>query len=228
MSRFNPDRRRLLHALGASAALAGAAGIPGSSFAAAAGKPGKKLGRVVVIGAGFGGATAAKYLRKWSNGAIEVTLIERNKQFISCPASNEVLGGKPRLRFPGTQLRWPPEELGIRLVHASVTGIDADRRRVRTDSARGLRIRPSCPSRPALTSSTVAVRATTPRPRKRSCTPGKRVRRRWLYASSSKTCPTGALTYSPFRKRPIAARQAPTSAPARSPGTSRRTSHAPR
>lgn len=136
MSRFNPDRRRLLHALGASAALAGAAGIPGSSFAAAAGKPGKKLGRVVVIGAGFGGATAAKYLRKWSNGAIEVTLIERNKQFISCPASNEVLGGNRAYdslvhSYDGLRKNW-----GIRLVHASVTGIDADRHRVRTDSAR--------------------------------------------------------------------------------------------
>ncbi len=54
MSCFNPDRRRLLHAFGASTVLAA---IPGSSFAAATGKPGKKLGRVVVIGAGFGGAT---------------------------------------------------------------------------------------------------------------------------------------------------------------------------
>jgi len=135
MSRFNPDRRRLLHALGASTALAAAAGIPGTSLAAVASKRGKTIGHVVVVGAGFGGATAAKYLRKWSDGAIEVTLIERNKQFVSCPASNEVLGGNRAYDslvhgYDGLRKNW-----GIRLVHASVTGIDADRRRVRTDTA---------------------------------------------------------------------------------------------
>lgn len=136
MSHFNPDRRRLLHALGASTALAAAAGIPGSSLAAVATKRSSgKLGRVVVVGAGFGGATAAKYLRKWSNGDIEVTLIERNKQFISCPASNEVIGGNRAYdslvhSYDGLRKNW-----GIKLLHASVTGIDADRRRVRTDTA---------------------------------------------------------------------------------------------
>src|SRR6266705_5810356 len=54
--------------------------------------PAKPIGRVIVIGAGFGGATAAKYLRMWS-GAVEVFLIERNAEFISCPTSNLVLGG---------------------------------------------------------------------------------------------------------------------------------------
>ena len=38
----------------------------------------KKLGRVIIVGAGYGGATAAKYLRMWSDGAIEVFLIDRN------------------------------------------------------------------------------------------------------------------------------------------------------
>ena len=90
MNRINNDRRRLLQALGASATLAGASLLPGGALAA---PKGRKLGRVVVVGAGFGGATAAKYLRKWSDSAIEVVLIERNKEFISCPTSNEVLGG---------------------------------------------------------------------------------------------------------------------------------------
>jgi len=135
MSPFNPDRRRLLHALGASTALAAAAGIPGTSLAAAASKRGRKIGHVVVIGAGFGGATAAKYLRKWSDGTIEVTLIERNRQFVSCPASNEVLGGNRAYEslvhgYDALRKNW-----GIRLVHASVIDIDADKRRVRTDGA---------------------------------------------------------------------------------------------
>jgi len=55
--------------------------------------PAKPLGRVVVIGGGYGGATAAKYLRLWGRDTIEVLLIERNAEFVSCPASNLVLGG---------------------------------------------------------------------------------------------------------------------------------------
>src|SRR5689334_7165851 len=49
--------------------------------------------RVVVIGGGYGGATAAKYLRLWSDGAVEVTLVESAPAFVSCPLSNLVLGG---------------------------------------------------------------------------------------------------------------------------------------
>src|SRR5512147_252730 len=48
--------------------------------------------RVVVVGAGFGGATAARYIREWSPD-IEVVLIERNREFVSCPQSNRVLSG---------------------------------------------------------------------------------------------------------------------------------------
>jgi len=129
-SRFNPDRRRLLQAFGASAAFAAT-----PSWAASGKKPGQKLGRVVVIGAGFGGATAAKYLRKWSNGAIEVVLIERNKQFISCPTSNEVLSGNRAYEslvhsYDALKKNW-----GIKLVHASVTAVDTEKRRVKTDAA---------------------------------------------------------------------------------------------
>lgn len=62
---------------------------------ARAGKP--PLGHVVVVGAGFAGLTAAKYLREWSMGNLKVTLIEPNPQFISCPQSNLVLGGSRTL-----------------------------------------------------------------------------------------------------------------------------------
>lgn len=131
MSRINNERRRLLQTFGAAATLAGAALLPGSSLAAA--RKAKHLGRVVVIGAGFGGATAAKYLRKWSDGAIEVVLIERNKQFISCPTSNEVLAGNRDYgsivhSYDALKKNW-----GIKLVHASVTAVDTERRKVKTD-----------------------------------------------------------------------------------------------
>src|SRR3954454_2729118 len=48
--------------------------------------------RVVVIGGGFGGATAAKYVRMW-DPSIDVVLVERDTQFVSCPMSNLVLAG---------------------------------------------------------------------------------------------------------------------------------------
>ncbi len=52
----------------------------------------KKGPRVVVIGGGWGGATAAKYVRLLDPN-VEVVLIEPNRQFISCPFSNLVLAG---------------------------------------------------------------------------------------------------------------------------------------
>ena len=57
----------------------------------------KTIGRVIVVGAGYGGATAAKYLRMWSPD-IEVILIERNAEFVSCPLSNLVLGGSKTIQ----------------------------------------------------------------------------------------------------------------------------------
>ena len=48
------------------------------------------LGRVVIIGGGYAGTTAAKYIRMWSNGNIETVVIEKSSQFVSCPLSNLV------------------------------------------------------------------------------------------------------------------------------------------
>src|SRR5574341_372157 len=66
--------------------LAGAVSLAGC----AAATPSKA--RVVVVGGGFGGATAAKYIRLW-DPSIDVVLVEREAQFISCPISNLVLAG---------------------------------------------------------------------------------------------------------------------------------------
>jgi len=73
-------KRRDFLKLAGAASLAGCASTPPSK------------GRVVVIGGGFGGATAAKYIRMW-DPAIEVVLVERESGFTSCPISNMVLGG---------------------------------------------------------------------------------------------------------------------------------------
>ncbi|HSV46000.1 MAG TPA: NAD(P)/FAD-dependent oxidoreductase [Ramlibacter sp.] len=53
--------------------------------------------RVVVVGGGYGGATAAKYVRLLSDHKIDVVLIEPNEAFVSCPVSNLVLGGSKSL-----------------------------------------------------------------------------------------------------------------------------------
>ena len=48
---------------------------------------------MLVIGGGYGGATAAKYVRLLSEQKIDVVLVEPNDAFVSCPLSNLVLGG---------------------------------------------------------------------------------------------------------------------------------------
>ncbi|HEX7007657.1 MAG TPA: FAD-dependent oxidoreductase, partial [Alphaproteobacteria bacterium] len=79
--------------------------------------------RVVVIGGGFGGATAAKYLRLL-DPAIEVTLVEPNPYFYTCPFSNLVLAG---LR-PMSAIRHGYDKLagtyGVKLVQASAAAVD--------------------------------------------------------------------------------------------------------
>lgn len=49
--------------------------------------------KVVVIGGGAGGATAARYLAKDSAGALDITLIEANPTYTTCFFSNLYLGG---------------------------------------------------------------------------------------------------------------------------------------
>ena len=79
--------------------------------------------KVVVVGAGYGGATAAKYIRKWSAGRIEVTLVERETAFVSCPVSNLVIGGSRRI----ADITVPYDGLakwGVRVVRDEALDID--------------------------------------------------------------------------------------------------------
>ncbi len=117
---FSPTRRRLLAAGGL--ALAGCATAPGGSS-------GAPIGHVVVVGGGFGGATAARYLRMWG-GNVEVTLIERNPQFVSCPISNLVIGG----HRPMSEITMGYEglkALGVKVLQGEAVAIDAASRQVR-------------------------------------------------------------------------------------------------
>jgi sulfide dehydrogenase [flavocytochrome c] flavoprotein chain len=90
----------------------------------------KGQAQVVVIGGGYGGATAARYLKLWGGKPIHVSLIERNQQFISCPLSNLVLGGSKTL----ASLTRSYDKLGksgVRLVRAEVVAIDPAKRHVK-------------------------------------------------------------------------------------------------
>lgn len=91
--------------------------------------------RVVIIGGGYAGATAAKYIRIWSQGSIEVLVIEQYSQFVSCPLSNLVLGGS--LNINDLTFGYDALKLnhGIQWVQDKVTGIDATTKKVQT--ARG-------------------------------------------------------------------------------------------
>src|SRR5690606_34986570 len=87
--------------------------------------------KVVVIGGGYGGATAAKYIRLVSEKSIQVTLVEPNATFISCPISNLVLGGHKTMADITTPYDNLEKRHGIKLVRDMVTNIDADKRVVK-------------------------------------------------------------------------------------------------
>jgi len=89
------DRREFLKASAgvvAVSSLAGCASAPSSSAAVAKAGP-----KVVVVGAGFGGATFARYMKMW-HPKTELTLIEPNAMFVSCPFSNTVLAGMNKMQ----------------------------------------------------------------------------------------------------------------------------------
>ncbi len=86
--------------------------------------------KVVIVGGGIGGATAAKYIRL-ADASIDVTIIEPNKHYYTCFMSNEVLGGERDLNT----LKFGYDGLanhGVRVVHDVVTDIDANGRTVTT------------------------------------------------------------------------------------------------
>ncbi len=121
--------RRLF--LGQTAALMGvaSAGLPNLAFASTANKA-----KVVVVGAGYGGATAAKYLRMLSDGGIDVTLIEPNSEFISCPLSNLVVGGVEPIDALTSSYDGLVKNHGVRMVQDRVTQIDTQKKHVKLSS----------------------------------------------------------------------------------------------
>ena len=116
------------HFLRAGAA-AGVMGLTG--YATAGGDPGPK---VVVVGGGYGGATAAKYVRMWSDYRVNVTLVEPNPAFVSCPISNLVIGGSKTIADVTTPYDNLTQRHGVRVVRDVAASIDPDKRIVKLAS----------------------------------------------------------------------------------------------
>lgn len=84
--------------------------------------------RIVVVGGGFGGATAARYIKRL-NPSIQVTLIEPHHTFYTCPFSNLYLAG---LRTLDQQAHGYEglKSLGVEVIHDYATTVDADKKTV--------------------------------------------------------------------------------------------------
>jgi len=85
---------------------------------------------VVVVGGGYGGATAAKYVRMLSNYKIEVVMIEPSDAFVSCPISNLVIGGSKTMGDITTPYDNLKSKHGVTLVKDMVSTIDAAKKTV--------------------------------------------------------------------------------------------------
>jgi sulfide dehydrogenase [flavocytochrome c] flavoprotein subunit len=125
-------RRSLIKSLGA----AGAASLFGPLILPATVRA-KASGRVVVIGGGFGGATCAKYARRYAPG-IDVTLVERGAKYVTCPFSNTVLGGLNDMDFITHGYDKLQSKHGIKLVNDTVTAVDPAAKKVELKGGKSL------------------------------------------------------------------------------------------
>lgn len=116
----DPARRRFLQALAATGL--GAAASPLLADCKCLGG-----GRVVIIGGGFAGVTCARYLRAL-NPQLEVLLVEKNREYVTCPFSNLAMTGIE----PMDRLVYDYQSLagddGIRVIHDCAVGIETDTR----------------------------------------------------------------------------------------------------
>ncbi len=107
--------------LGRRPLLSGALAAPFVQGAACA----QSAARVVVVGGGFGGATAARFLSRYA-ADIHVVLVETNPSYTSCPYSNEVIVGLRELSAQRFEFRGST----VGQVRGTAVGVDATARRV--------------------------------------------------------------------------------------------------
>jgi len=132
---MNPHNRRDFLKTLATAGLAAAG--PLAALTGCTTSPSRSGPRVVIVGGGYGGATAAKYLDLWSNGTLDITLVEADPAFVSCPLSNLVLAGSRTITditvaYDGLRKR------GIKLRNDTAQGIDPVRGTVRISNQEDL------------------------------------------------------------------------------------------
>ena len=108
----------------------GGLGVLSSLLACATANGIPSKARVVVVGGGYGGATAAKYVRLLSDYKIDVVLIEPSDAFVSCPISNLVLGGSKTIGDLTTPYTSLGSKHGVRVVKDMVASIDAGKKTV--------------------------------------------------------------------------------------------------
>jgi len=125
-------RRDFIKLTGAGAATLALGSLGYSTAARAANGP-----RVVVVGGGFGGATCAKYLRR-ADQNIQVTLVEPNTKFITCPFSNYVIGGMRNIESITHTYDALRSKHGVTVMHDTVTAIDAAGKKVTLKSGKTL------------------------------------------------------------------------------------------
>ena len=120
------QRREWLLGAGAlgMTSLTGCASDTGVALTSTAGGRVPAKARVLVVGGGYGGATAAKYVRLFSEQKMDVVLIEPNDAFVSCPISNLVIGGSKTLADITTRYDTLASKHGVRVIKDMVASID--------------------------------------------------------------------------------------------------------
>jgi NADPH-dependent 2,4-dienoyl-CoA reductase/sulfur reductase-like enzyme len=116
------SRRAVLTGMGAAAGVVAL----GSPAVIGQAKP-----KVVVIGGGAGGGTAARYIAKDSGGALDVTLVEPSRTFVTCFHSNLVIGGYRDLPSISHSYETMARANGVTMAHDMAAAIDRDRKQVR-------------------------------------------------------------------------------------------------
>ena len=127
---MNMNRRAFLKSTSAASAVA----VSALSGCATIGSSGPK---VVIVGGGYGGATVAKYIKMWGPH-IDVTLIERDVEFVSCPLSNLVLGGSQTMKDITRGYDTLQQKYGVKMVRGEAIVVDAEKKVVRLASGDSL------------------------------------------------------------------------------------------
>jgi sulfide dehydrogenase [flavocytochrome c] flavoprotein subunit len=89
--------------------------------------------RIVVLGGGWGGATAAKYI-KLEDPSVDVVLVERQEKFISCPVSNWVIGGFRKMSDITLGYEQLAKNYGVKILTTEARELDVEGKKLKTDA----------------------------------------------------------------------------------------------